>query len=133
MKKLKEILYVFLFCVPFAILVYIVAHIGILIYKLYKMTNPKDIEVKDADIVSNEFSAVIRRIDIENAKQVLRENGYFVDNLWHISDVKENYECTDELAQEVLSASLQNEATMEQIWFAIHFEGGFRNLKRIEQ
>ena len=132
MKKLKEILYVFLFCVPFAILVYIVAHIGILIYKLYKMINPNDIEVKDADIVSNEFSAVIRRIDIDNAKKVLRENGYFVDNLWHVSDVKENYECTDELAQEVLSASLQNEATMEQIWFAIHFEAGFRKLKRKE-
>ena len=47
MKKLREILYVFLFCVPFAIVVYIVAHIGVLIYIIYKMTNPNNIEVKD--------------------------------------------------------------------------------------
>jgi hypothetical protein len=132
MKKVREILYVFLFCVPFAILVYAVAHIGILIFNLIKFMNTKkinDIEVKDYI----ELSSTLRQTDIENAKQVLKSAGYFVDNLWHVSDVKENYECTDEQAQQVLSASLQNEATMEQIWFAIHFEGGFRNLKSIEQ
>ena len=133
MKKFKEILYVFLFCVPFAIMVYIAAHIGILIYKLYKMTNPNDIKVKDADIVSNEFSAVIRQLDIEEAKQTLIGAGYFVDNLWSVQDVMLNYDCTEEEAQAVLSKALQNEATMEQIWFAIHFEAGFRKLKRKEQ
>lgn len=132
MKKLREFLYVFLFCVPFAIMVYIVAHIGILIYKLYKMTNPNDIEVKGFTELSPSAEDQ-RQMRIYEAKQVLKKEGYFVDNLWHVSDVKENYECTDEQAQEVLSASLQNEATMEQIWFAIHFEGGFRNLKKIEQ
>ena len=25
---------------------------------------------------------------IEQAKEVLKENGYYVDNLWHIDDVK---------------------------------------------
>ena len=130
MKKLKEILYVFLFCVPFAILVYIVAHIGILIYKLYKMTNPKDIEVKDADIVSNEFSAVIRKLDIEDAKQTLRSAGYFVDNLWCVEDVMLNYDCTEEEAQEVLSNALQNDATMQQIWEAISYKAESMNLKR---
>jgi hypothetical protein len=130
MKKLKEILYVFLFCVPFAILVYIVAHIGILIYKLYKMTNPNDIKVKDADIVSNEFSAVIRQLDIEDAKQTLMGAGYFVDNLWCVEDVMLNYDCTKEEAQEVLSNALQNDATMQQIWEAISYKAESMNLKR---
>lgn len=58
---------------------------------------------------------------IEQAKQVLRDNGYYVDNLWSIEDVLNNYNCTDNEAQEVLDGALQNDATMEQIWYAIDF------------
>jgi hypothetical protein len=55
------------------------------------------------------------------AKQVLREAGYFVDNLWHIHDV---YVAADgaikrEQAKQVLEMALTNEATMEQIWHSI--------------
>ena len=55
------------------------------------------------------------------AKQVLRDNGYFVDNLWHIQDV---YNVADgniqkDQAMQVLSMALTNEATMEQIWMSI--------------
>jgi hypothetical protein len=55
------------------------------------------------------------------AKQVLRDNGYFVDNLWHIHDV---YNVADgniqkDQAMQVLSMALTNEATMEQIWMSI--------------
>lgn len=57
---------------------------------------------------------------IENAKQVLRDAGYFVDNLWHNDDVKSRYLCDDDEAQDVLERALTNEATMDQIWFAIH-------------
>jgi hypothetical protein len=133
MKKVREILYVFLFCVPFAIVVYITALIGILIYKLYKMTNPNDIEVKDADIVSNEFSAVIRQLDIEEAKQTLRDAGYFVDNLWHVSDVTINYDCTEEQAKEVLSKALSNEHIFSEIWFAIRYAAEYKDLKHKEK
>jgi hypothetical protein len=56
----------------------------------------------------------------EKAKAVLREAGYFVDNLWHIDDIKLRYNCDDdEQAQGILDSALTNEATMEQIWFAI--------------
>jgi hypothetical protein len=58
---------------------------------------------------------------IEQAKQVLRDNGYYVDNLWSVEDVVSNYNCTDEEAQEVLDMALQNDATMEQIWYAINY------------
>lgn len=55
------------------------------------------------------------------AKQVLKQAGYFVDNLWHIHDV---YNVADgdiqkDQAMQVLSMALTNEATMEQIWLAI--------------
>lgn len=57
---------------------------------------------------------------VENAKKVLRDHGYFVDNLWHIQDVQVNYmKASDEDAQKILNTALTNEATMEQISFAI--------------
>lgn len=58
-------------------------------------------------------------MSVEQAKEVLKANGYFVDNLWCVDDVKDNYKCSDEDAQEVLNKALTNDATMEQIWFAI--------------
>jgi hypothetical protein len=61
-----------------------------------------------------------RAIAVEKAKEVLRENGFFVDNLWHVDDVKLRYNCDDdEQAQDILNGALTNDATMEQIWFAI--------------
>jgi hypothetical protein len=60
--------------------------------------------------------------EIEKAKEVLREAGYFVDNLWHIDDVKLRYNCEDDdQAQDILYSALTNDATMEQIWFAIDY------------
>lgn len=55
------------------------------------------------------------------AKQALRDAGYFVDNLWHIDDVKNATEVSlsTEQAMQVLSMALTNEATMEQIWMSI--------------
>jgi hypothetical protein len=56
----------------------------------------------------------------QEAKEVLRNAGYFVDNLWHVDDIKLRYNCDDdEQAQDILNTALTNDATMEQIWFAI--------------
>lgn len=57
--------------------------------------------------------------EIEKAKATLRDAGYFVDNLWHVDDVKGKIECDNEKAQEVLHKALTNDETMNQIWFAI--------------
>lgn len=59
----------------------------------------------------------------QDARQLLKDKGFFVDNLWHIDDVKAKFDCTDEEAQHVLDKALGNDATMEQIWFAIEFHG----------
>jgi hypothetical protein len=59
-------------------------------------------------------------MSVEQAKEVLKANGYFVDNLWHVDDVKLRYNCDDdEVAQDVLNRALTNDATMEQVWFAL--------------
>lgn len=63
---------------------------------------------------------VSRQQAIANAKLVLKQAGYFVDNLWHVDDIKERYNCSDDdQAQEILESALTNGATMEQVWFAI--------------
>jgi hypothetical protein len=69
--------------------------------------------------------------EIEKAKQVLRQNGYFVDNLWRVEDVQSKYNCTEEQAQVILEQSLTNEATMEQIWFSIKEFSELANLKEV--
>lgn len=57
---------------------------------------------------------------IEQAKQVLENNGYFVDNLWHIQDVKsKSSDISDEDAMGILESALTNDWIMEQINVAI--------------
>jgi hypothetical protein len=52
----------------------------------------------------------------EQARQVLRDNGYFVDNLWHVDDVPMG---TDEERMEVLEKALTNPWVFEQIHYGI--------------
>jgi hypothetical protein len=63
-----------------------------------------------------------RKTEIEQAKAILKQYGYFVDNLWSVSDVTDRYDCTDKKAQEVLNKALTNESVVEQILFAIDDE-----------
>lgn len=69
----------------------------------------------------------------EQAKAILEANGNFVGNLWHVSDVKSKYKCTDEEAQSILYGALTNDATMEQIWFAIGVHADDEGLEKIEE
>ena len=59
------------------------------------------------------------QLSVDDAKEVLKNNGYFVDNLWHTYDVTSLYKCTDKDAYRVLEMALTNEYTMSQIWDAI--------------
>ncbi|MDA9302832.1 hypothetical protein N9Q25_00400 [bacterium] len=56
---------------------------------------------------------------IEEAKRLLKESGYYIDNLWHVDDVQQRCYCTEEEAQDVLDVSLNNEGTMHQVWESI--------------
>jgi len=57
--------------------------------------------------------------EIEQAKQLLKANGYFTGNLWRIEDVQLRYPCDEETAQDILDGALTNEATVEQVFLAI--------------
>jgi hypothetical protein len=70
--------------------------------------------------------------EIEKAKQILRDAGYFVDNLWSIEDVQGNYDCTDEQAMEVLEGALMNDYVMETIFEVIDDEVNYLGLTRKE-
>jgi len=58
-------------------------------------------------------------------------NDYQTENLWCVADVKSKFDCTDDEALEVLEQALTNDATMEQIWFAIDFHGSDNELDRV--
>jgi hypothetical protein len=69
---------------------------------------------------------------VEEAKVYLTEQGFYTGNLWSVDDVQANYDCTKEEAQDVLDGALNNEATMEQIWYAINFHAENDGLNRKE-
>lgn len=76
----------------------------------------------------------VGKIEVEPAKEILTNKGYYTNNLWHVDDVKNNYQCTDdEVCQDILDGALQNDATMNQIWFAIRMEAENEGLKEIEE
>jgi hypothetical protein len=59
-------------------------------------------------------------MEVNEAKEVLRKAGYFVDNLWHVNDVKDKFLVLDnEDAQEILEDALTNEWIMEQIHLTV--------------
>lgn len=66
---------------------------------------------------------------IEQAKDILRSEGYFVDNLWSVSDVKINYHCTEKQAQKILNEVLQYDAIYQLVWEGISYEADKINLK----
>ena len=59
------------------------------------------------------------KISIEQAKQVLEKEGYHVDSLLTVDEVKVKFKCTDEQAHAVLFKALNNEATLNQIHYSI--------------
>jgi hypothetical protein len=71
--------------------------------------------------------------EIEEAKALLKNNGYQVDNLWRLEDVKSKFKCTNEQAQSIMSKALTDEETIEQIWFAIVYHGEDECLEPVEE
>ena len=54
---------------------------------------------------------------VEKAKDLLRESGYYVDNLWQTKDVMDFYECTDEEeAYLILNEVMTSEKTAVNIF-----------------
>jgi hypothetical protein len=67
---------------------------------------------------------------VEEAKAYLTEHGFNTDNLWCVNDVQNNYDCTEDEAQDILDEALGNDATMQQIWNAIDYHAQKEGLIR---
>jgi len=70
---------------------------------------------------------------VEDALAVLRSAGYYVENLWHIRDVQDRYEASDETAIDILDGSLCSESVVEHIFDVIQDIARFEELKEVEQ
>jgi len=56
-------------------------------------------------------------IQTENAKDTLRDAGYYVDNLWHINDIINGFKCTDDVqAYKILDKVMTSEQTAVHIF-----------------
>jgi hypothetical protein len=67
--------------------------------------------------------------EVEQARAILKQHGYYVDNLWSIQDVTDLYECTDEQAYDILENALHNECIMEQINVDISYACDYLKIK----
>jgi hypothetical protein len=61
------------------------------------------------------IEAQVREQEVNAAREVLKKNGYFVDNLWHISDVQKDFNVTRETAYEILSVTLDSDYHKERV------------------
>ena len=64
----------------------------------------------------------------KEAKEVLKNSGYFVDNLWHVNDVQENFDCDEETAQNILYWALSSPTVIEYINETINLVATNENL-----
>jgi hypothetical protein len=77
-------------------------------------------EMEQEKIVSlNADKAIRRALDIQEAKDLLKREGFCVDNLWHIDDIQQNYHCEDDEAMEVLEIVCANDYIVSQTFDAI--------------
>jgi len=61
-----------------------------------------------------------REVAIANAKLVLKQAGYFVDNLWSTQDVRELYpDASDEFCHRILNEALTDPYVMEVVWYKL--------------
>jgi hypothetical protein len=86
-----------------------------------------------SELEYNEDIIIINGVNVEQAQEFLKEQGYFTDNLWHIEDVKCNFKCTDEEAQEVLNDVLTNDYFFEQTNNTIADTAREKGLEEIEE
>jgi len=71
-----------------------------------------------------EFNGYLKEPDtkVEEARRILKDAGFFVDNLWSESDVESilsSQKLSSERKQQILNKALTNSETMEQIWLAL--------------
>ena len=86
--------------------------------RVEKLNQWNKLSVKEkSDKIVNELD--LKEVSTQDLRNELELRGYQIDNLWHIEDVMQNYDCESEVAQEILIKALNNEATIQQVYLAI--------------
>jgi hypothetical protein len=85
----------------------------------YQMSDSASAQI-EIDYLRDEVAKLKEQLKDEKvARELLRKKGFYVETLWSLEDVTANYVCSQEQAYRVLELALKNEATMEQVWWAI--------------
>ena len=58
----------------------------------------------------------LKDIDSNDLRDELASRGFYTNNLWHVDDVKQNYDCSDEDAQKILDKTMQSEWITQEIF-----------------
>jgi hypothetical protein len=74
-----------------------------------------------------------QHLKVQKARDLLKQAGYYTNNLWSVSDVMILYSCTEEQAYQVLDKVLKLESVMGEIQFAIKSVAEDMNLQKIEE
>lgn len=89
-----------------------------------------DYESVHYDIYERAIQGFLERENkVEEAKEILKKGGYYVDNLWSVPDVMDRYECDEDTAQEVLDTVMQAEYTVVGLHESIAMTASDMNLK----
>ena len=68
---------------------------------------------------------------VTEALDYLESQGYFIHNLWHIQNVQDRFDCTEEEAFDLLDDAVCGEYIMEEINERITIFGIDRGLKEL--
>jgi len=83
-----------------------------------------------------ELQKILKKfVKTSKAKTILKESGFYVDDLWHCDDIQCMYDCTEEEAQKILGLALNDRIITKNILNAIEFycnENNY-NLKKIDK
>jgi len=75
----------------------------------------------------------LNKMKVEEAKKILKDSGYYVDNLWHVDDVHNKFKDADKWdAQDILNTALNNQYIIEDINDAIERAGDVEGFTQLE-
>jgi hypothetical protein len=61
----------------------------------------------------------LKEVEEEELRQELELKGWYTQNLWHVDDVMQNYDCTSEDAQKLLHNALTDNWVTDRIYESI--------------
>lgn len=58
----------------------------------------------------------LKEVSSEDLRQELELRGWYTQNLWHVDDVMQNYDCTSEYAMRLLDFVLTSEHITDEVF-----------------